>query len=263
MDYLNKKADFLEKTRSAFLWTRLLNIPFWAIFNMLVIILYKDLHATPLQITAFVAIKPIASLFSPYWSLSIYQRPDRLVSNLVWANIFKFFPFLCFPWLTNNWLFVLAFGCYMLFARAVIPAWMEVIKLNIKGTAKERIFALGSAMDYLGSAILPLAFGWLLDDYEGSWRWIFFGAAVVGIISTLFLFRIPVELIEMPNITNPPRLIVKNPSCYALEAVVAAFEATAGLCQVSGRIYVGWCRIDVYANLIAGFFCGCFTVILH
>lgn len=49
MNYKNEGSEFLEKTRSAFLWTRLLNIPFWAIYNMLVIILYKDLHATPLQ----------------------------------------------------------------------------------------------------------------------------------------------------------------------------------------------------------------------
>lgn len=198
MSFLNQKADFVDKTRTAFLWTRLLNIPFWTIFNMLVIILYKDLHATPLQITAIIAIKPIASLFSPYWSSLIYQRRDRLVSNLVWANILKFFPFLTFPWLNNTWLFVLAFGSYMLFARAVIPAWMEIIKLNIKGTAKEKIFAFVSAIDYIGSAILPIAFGWILDDYQGAWRWVFFGSAFIGILSTLFLFRIPVEHIDVP-----------------------------------------------------------------
>ena len=162
-------GNFLAKTRSAFLWTRLLNIPFWVIFNMLPIILYKDLHATPFQITAIIALKPIASLFSPYWSISVSQRQDRLVSNLVWANILKFLPFLFFPWLDNPWLFVLAFGFYMMFVRGVIPSWMEIIKLNIQGTAREKVFAFGSAMDYVISAILPLAFGWVLDDYHNSW----------------------------------------------------------------------------------------------
>lgn len=183
---------FFERTRSAFLWTRLLNIPFWAIFNTLVIILYKDLHATPLQITVLVALKPVAALFSPYWSTLINKRPDRLVANLIWANILKFLPFLFFPWIHNNWVFVLSFGFFMIFARGVIPAWMEIIKRNIGGTARERTFAFGSLVDYIGSAILPLGFGWILDDYDQSWRWIFFATAFIGIVSTLFLYRIPI-----------------------------------------------------------------------
>lgn len=199
---------FFEKTRSAFLWTRLLNIPFWAIFNMLAIILYKDLHATPFEITAIVAIKPIASLLSPYWSTLINQRQDRLVSNVVWANIFKFLPFLGFPWYENHWLFIASFGIYMAFARGVIPAWMEIIKQNIKGSAKERVFAIGSTIEYLGSAVLPLTFGWILDDYVDSWRWIFFLSALIGILSTLFLFRIPITSspVEMPSTTLPAPL---------------------------------------------------------
>lgn len=201
-DPVEQAKGFFEKTRSAFVFTRLLNIPFWAIFNMLSIILYKDLGATPLQITAIVALKPISSLFSPYWSLSIHQRQDRLVSNLVWANILKFLPFLFFPWIQNNWLFVLSFGFYMMLSRGVIPAWMEVIKLNIKGTSREKIFAFGSAIDYLGTAVLPLAFGWILDDYHNSWRWIFFWSSIIGILSTFLLFRIPITNINLPE--QPP-----------------------------------------------------------
>lgn len=203
---ISTSKRFLEQTKSAFLWTRLLNIPFWAIFNMLSVILYKDLQATPLQIAAIIALKPLASLFSPYWSASIYQRQDKLVSNLVWANILKFLPFLLFPWFTNNWLFIASFGFYMALARGVIPAWMEIIKLNIQGTAREKIFATGSALDYLGTAILPIAFGWILDDYTGSWRWIFFGTALIGIFSTLLLYQIPVAKIAFDFPASKPIL---------------------------------------------------------
>jgi hypothetical protein len=198
---------FFERTRSAFLWTRILNIPFWAIFGTLAVILYKDLHATPLQITAIVALKPIAALFSPYWSSLVNKRPDRLVSNLVWANIIKFIPFLFFPWIHNNWIFVLSFGFFMVFARGVIPAWMEIIKLNIKGTAREKTFAVGSMLDYTGSAALPIFFGWLLDDYEQSWRWVFFGTASIGILSTLFLYKIPIQGVRiLPKKSDPQAL---------------------------------------------------------
>lgn len=190
MDY----KYFFKKTRSIFLWSRLLNVPFWTIYNMLFIILYKELNATSLQVTAMIILKPLASLFSPYWSTWVERRQDRLVANIVWANILKYVPFLCFPWFQNIWLFILSFGIYMALSRGVIPAWMEIIKLNIQGKSRERIFAIGSTIGYLGSAVLPISFGWILDDYSGSWRWIFFSTACIGILSTLFLMYIPINI---------------------------------------------------------------------
>lgn len=187
----SKPHEFFKRTKSIFLWTRFLNTPFWAFFNLFLIILYKDLQATPLQIMTMVAMKPMAALFSPYWSLLVYGRQDRLVSNLIWANILKFIPFLCFPWLHNTWLVILSFGFYMFLARGVIPAWMEIIKLNIQGKAREKTFATGSVIDYVGNGLLPVIFGWVLDDYDQAWRWIFFGTSVVGIFSTLLLYRLP------------------------------------------------------------------------
>lgn len=198
----NHSRDFLAKTRSAYLWTRILNVPFWAIFNMLSVILYKDLHASPFQITASIALKPLVALFSPYWSLSINQR-QGLTSNLIWANVLKFFPFLGFLWFDNPWWFILSLGIYMLLVRGVIPAWMEIIKINIKGIEREKLFAIGSTLDYIGSAIIPLLFGWVLDIYHDSWRWIFFVTASIGMFSTLFLYRLPVVSEEEHPPENP------------------------------------------------------------
>lgn len=177
-------------TRSAFLWTRIFNIPFWAIFNMLPVILYKDLHGTSLQIAVMIALKPLSALFSPYWSSSINRRQDRLVPNLVWANILKFIPFLFFPFIDNNWLIIFSFGFYMILSRGVIPAWMEVIKLNIPHVSREKVFQVGLVLDYLGAALLPLAFAWILDDNFHIWRWLFVLTGIIGIISTYFLYQI-------------------------------------------------------------------------
>ena len=77
------QAAVIQKTRSAFIWSHVLNTPFWAIFNMLPFILYKDLHATPLQITAIIILKPAVSLFAPYWSAIIEKRRDLLLPNLI------------------------------------------------------------------------------------------------------------------------------------------------------------------------------------
>lgn len=199
----------LQKTRSAFLWTRVLNIPFWAILSLLTLILYKEMQITSLQIAIFIALKPLSALFAPYWSSSLPQRQERLIPNLVWANILRYLPFLFFPWIESSWLMIFAFGVYMMLQRGAMPAWMEIFKRNIKGMARERVFAYGSVLDYLGPALLPLVIGVFLDDFPLSWRWLFFGTAFIGLTSTFFLYRIPSVILphsplqeESPSLVN-------------------------------------------------------------
>jgi MFS transporter len=187
------------QTRMAFLWTRILSIPFWTIANMLSFILYKDLHISALQVTAIVAMKPVSALFASYWSVSIQHRQDRLVSNIVYANIFRFVPFLFIPWIDSAWVMILAFGLYMTLSKGVTPAWMEMFKLNLKGDSREKTFAYISAVDYLGGAIMPFLIGWILDQQVQAWRWLFPVTAIFGIISTYFLWRIPSKPLMAPQ----------------------------------------------------------------
>ncbi len=186
-------------TRTAFLWTRILSIPFWTIANMLSFILYKDLHISPLQVMVIVAMKPISALFASYWSVSIDHRQDRLVPNIMYANIIRFIPFLFIPWIDSSWLMIFAFGVYMTLSKGVTPAWMEMFKLNLKGESREKTFAYISAIDYLLGALMPFAIGWVLDQYEQAWRWLFPITAGLGVISTYFLWRMPVKYLTLPQ----------------------------------------------------------------
>lgn len=178
------------KTRQAFIWSHVLNTPFWAIFNMLPFILYKDLQATPFQITAIIILKPAVSLLAPYWSALIEKRPDRLLSNLIWARIASHLPFFFFPFFENAWYFIFSFGFYMVLHRGVIPAWMELIKLNIPGVQREKVFASGSTLSYLGAAVIPFALGGTMDSIPGSWKWIFPATALISLSAILFKTRI-------------------------------------------------------------------------
>jgi hypothetical protein len=187
-------------TKAAFLWTRILSIPFWAIANMLSVILYKDLHISALQVTVIVAMKPISALFASYWSVSIDHRQDRLVSNIMYANIIRFMPFLCIPWINSTWLMIFAFGIYMTLSRGVTPAWMEIFKLNLKGETREKTFAYISALDYLVGALMPFIIGWMLDQYDQAWRWLFPLTAMLGIFSTYFLWRMPAKHLTIPQV---------------------------------------------------------------
>ena len=159
---------------------------------MLPFILYKDLHATPLQITIIIILKPAVSLISVYWSSFIEKRPDRLLSNLIWARVLGHVPFFLFPFIDNPWFFIASFGFYMMLSRGTFPAWMEVLKLNVPNVSRERIFAYSSALGYIGAAVIPFALGGTMDTYFQSWRWIFPVTAIISLCAIFFKSRIPI-----------------------------------------------------------------------
>lgn len=198
--------SILKPTKKAFLWNRVLNIPFWSLLSLLTIILYKELQISAFQVATLIALKPMSALFAPYWSSSLHTRQDKIVPNLVWANILRYLPFLFFPWLQSAWLIIISLGVYMMLQRGAMPAWMELLKLNIKGMERERLFAFGSSVDYLGPALVPLLVGFILDDTAISWRWLFFGTALIGLASTYFLLKIPSTFSTSQPVVEQPQL---------------------------------------------------------
>ncbi len=176
-----------KRTQIAFLATRLMGTPCWCLLSMLGFILYKNVHITPLQVAAIVALKPATSLLSPYWSGAIHGRPDKIIANLVGAHFFRYLPFLFLPWIQSVWLIILAFGLYMMLSRATIPAWMELLKYNLPETKREQLVGYGTMIDYLTGALLAVGAGLLLDAHPEMWRWFFSITAALGICSTFLL----------------------------------------------------------------------------
>lgn len=181
-----------KKTKLAYLLTSIFNAPFWAIYGMLVFILYKDLHATPLQVALLIALKPSVTLFSIYWSALIHKRPDRLRSNVIGAGILAHFPFFFFPWVESPWFIIFSGALYMLFMRGIKPAWMEILKLNLPETTRERVFSFGLSLSYGIGIVMPLLFGPLLDENIQLWRIIFPATAVLSLGGLFFQWRIPI-----------------------------------------------------------------------
>ncbi len=179
-----------RRTQIAFIGIRLLGTPCWCLLSMLAFILYKNLGLTPLQVAAIVALKPATSLLSPYWSSRIHGRPDQIVANLVGANFFRYLPFLFMPWIHSAWLIILAFGLYMMLSRATIPSWMELLKYNLPEEKRGQLIGHGTIIDYLGSALIAVVAGILLDHYPEGWGWFFSLTAALGMLSTLLLASI-------------------------------------------------------------------------
>jgi MFS family permease len=193
---------YLNKTRLAYTWTRLLNTPFWAIYTLLLFIMSKDLHASPWQIACAASLKPTVSFFSLYWSSRVTRRSDRLVSNIVWAGILGHLPFLLVPFIDNAWFFIIASGIYMIFHRGANPAWMEILKINIPEKPRKTVFAWGSAAYHAGGALLAIVVGWLLDDYYQSWRWLFPLTALLSMSAIFFQWNLPIR--KILNHETPP-----------------------------------------------------------
>lgn len=203
---------YFSKTRFAYTWTRILNTPFWAIYTLLPFIICKDLHATPWQIALIISLKPIASLLAPYWSTKIRKRRDLLISNIVWAEILGHLPFLFVPWVNSPWYFVFASAIYMLFHRAVNPAWMEVLKVNIPEHSRKTVFAYSSAVYHVGGAFLAIAIGWILDDTQQAWRWLFPLTALFALCAIFFQISLPVKAVNdeqpaLPSLTLKEQLL--------------------------------------------------------
>jgi len=196
------------KTQQAYLATRILDIPLWAIYNMLPFILIKDLNASPFQLAVILAMKPVVSILSMYWSSLVNDRADRLRSNIILARILGCSLFFLFPLFTSPWFFIITSGVYMTLAVGAVPAWMEILKLNLSDASRKKTFAWGSAMGYLGGGILPIVFGWSMDSSTQIWKWIFPAAATVSLLATIFQMRIPITKGEVsPCKTKSNRLL--------------------------------------------------------
>lgn len=198
------QGSILQRTRSAYVATRVLDTPFWAIYNMLPVIIYKDLDATPFQLAIIIALKPLVSLFSTYWSSIVNNRPDRLISNILIARLLGYLPFFFFPFVSNPWYFIFAFALYMMFAVGIAPAWMELLKLNIPKQSREKVFSYTQAFGYMGGGLIPFCLGWILDGYDQAWRFLFPAAALFALFSFFFQRRMVVPHLKMPSLEAMP-----------------------------------------------------------
>ena len=195
-----------KETSRALLWTNLLNEPLFTLYGFLSFILYKDLGASAFAISLMMALKPIVTILSFYWSAGL-KGTRRLKSNALWAGFWMRAPFLLCPWVDSVWFVIFAAVNYMFFYRAGIPAWLEILKRNLKKGKPERAFSWSSGLSYAEGVILSLGMGGLLDKEPGLWKFLFFGAALVGVFSLWLLARVKVE---ESNEVEKPKLALRE-----------------------------------------------------
>ncbi len=181
------KEQGCETTRFALLWMNLASEPLIALYTLLPFILRKELGASVLQLSLFVMIRPLLSVFSFYWST--FQKRG-LVSNLIGACILANLPFVFFPFVDNVWLLLGACAIYQLFSRAGTPALIEIIKRKIPEKPRAHIFSLYFILSFIESGILGMVVGNLLDHNTIPWKYLFLIAALMGLSSVLIQRKI-------------------------------------------------------------------------
>jgi MFS family permease len=192
------KAELMEKrsvktdsrTKLALFGASILGEPLSTLYCFVPVILCKDLHASAFEIALLMTLKPVVTLLSFYWSA---RSGGRLKANTVGAGIWMRLPFLLLPLMNSVWFVILASVNYMLFYRAGMPAWIEILKRNLPERHRGWLFSCSAAIGYGEGVLLGLAMGALLDHDPGLWRILFALAALVGLGGVAMQARIPVE----------------------------------------------------------------------
>lgn len=198
-----------RQTRSAYVFTRVLDTPFWSLFNLLPIILFKDLHATPYQLGLLITLKPLVSLFSSYWSTKVQREPDKILSSILYGRLLAYLPFLFFPFVDSVWYFIFCFGFYMFLQVGMVPAWMELLNQNIPSQTRDRVFSYTQVFGYLGGGLMPFVLGWVLDEWKESWRWMFPAVGIIGLSAAYWQRFIPVQISKLQKKPSPhPHLLL-------------------------------------------------------
>ena len=175
------------------LWSNLLSEPLFTLYGFIVFILYKDLGATAFEVALLTMLKPLVTVLSFYWSAGLKGQVRKLKRNVLWAGFLMRAPFLLCPWIDSVWFVIAAAVSYMFFYRAAVPAWLEIIKRNMGEGKRGRTFSISAALGYAEGVVLALACAGVLDKDPGLWKGLFFGAAVVGLLSLWVQSKIRVE----------------------------------------------------------------------
>lgn len=198
--------SYIPSTKRFLYGSTILHEPLVSLYPLLSFILAKSLGAVLFQIVLFTMLKPVASIFSFYWSEMVSQNRHTLKTNLLGAGLLARLPFLFAIFTDSIWAIIAGSTVYMLFVRAAIPAWMEMLKLNLPKRVRERVFSISSAMGYTEGALIAIAIGSLLDENLMAWKYLFAGAISLGIIGVIIQVAMPIRgrevKQEMPK--SPP-----------------------------------------------------------
>lgn len=167
--------------------------PLEALFPLLIFILSKELHATPLQLTVLAASKPVVSLFAFQLSALLAGNSRLFRPFLMGMTLLSALPCLFFPVIGNNWFYIVSYALFMTTLRASVPAWIELLKCHAGLRKMSGIAATGSAINYAIMMALPVLLGFWMDHYPEVWKFAFFAFGLLLLLNLFVLSFLKTE----------------------------------------------------------------------
>lgn len=183
-----------QKTKLATVGVAILDEPLWQCLSFLVFFLYAELGAGASQIVVYTMLKPIVAIFSMYLAAKLVSPRNRLLDNLLITRVICRIPFLFFPWITNSWVIIIAAACYMMAYRASVPAWMEILRLNLNDEKRSKVVSFSHGASYIEGTLIAMAIGSLLAYNHMFWKYLFPLGALLGIVATVLQYRVPMDM---------------------------------------------------------------------
>ena len=152
------------------------------------LILRRELGATPLQLAVMSSAGGACLLLSLLWARAFHGRPP--LPYLVWPGFVARGVFLLVPLVSSAWSFVGLVIARDFFGAAVAPAQAAVVERVYPRAQRGRALGLVRMAGAVLGIGLALAAGQLFDRV--GYRWIFVGAALLGMASSLRLRRLAV-----------------------------------------------------------------------
>lgn len=171
-----------------FLLNKVFLTPLEALFTLLIFILNKELHATPLQLTLLASAKPVVSLVAFYVSSFVVGKPYRIKPLLLTLVLIASLPCLAFPWMQNAWYFIIAYALFMIALRSSFPLWIELLKQQIGVQKMAGVVAKGSCIHYVMLILVPLVVSLWMDQEPEAWKALFVCFALIQLSTVFILF---------------------------------------------------------------------------
>ena len=202
-------AEGIRKTRLALLWMNLAAEPLVALYTLIPFLLRKEFGSSLFQISLFITLRPVLSIFSFYWSAYLKEGSSRLIFNCASACALAYFPFFFFPWADHFGFLLFASAMYQLFSKAAIPSLIEVLKRKLPKKPREQTFSLFFLLNVIESGILGIFFGGMLDAHTVDWTLLFCFSACLGLSSLLFFSFLKVPSMHPVTPRQPQRSWIK------------------------------------------------------
>ncbi|OGN61642.1 MAG: hypothetical protein A3F09_01140 [Chlamydiae bacterium RIFCSPHIGHO2_12_FULL_49_11] len=183
-----------RRTRATLFFSTALVEPALALVSLLPFILRKELHASIYWIALFTSLKQGSVVLSYFWNRRLSPEKELIQHNLLLTGLLGYIPFFFFPFCTNAPALIVLSAFYMVFSKALLPGWLEMLKLNLDEGERKRLFSLSSSIGYLIGILVGIFSALWFKSENALWQFPFAIAGALGIVSVVLQFKLPLNV---------------------------------------------------------------------